>query len=324
MTMMSAGRGLVSYVASNARGVMLSGVVILTLVWLLSATGARASTGDFCTAFPLGPAGTCWGPVDAAIEETEGWDATDNGVGNCNGIGLGANYEWVAQACIGDGTGYDQVYCTSACGKYRGIGFWPFVHDHSAFYSANFTGWAWDGSDVVGSPVTIAAPDRNDRDAFAVLSRPASAADILPTTYSNSLSAGSFVARFGANIGLARAASGLVAGRVWVIPGDGAVCVVADNGVATGAGADGGAACAADSRAASGGLEFTVADIGDDGAVTLTGVVPNGVASVRAQIGDGASEVLPVDDNVYRATLPGDPVAVSFVAADGRLTTAHT
>lgn len=111
----------------------------LLFILMLRAVAALANSGDFCRASYLNPGQTCWSGTGYSVEETEGWDSPGGGVGNCNGVGNSGSGAWYGSACIGDGSGYDAVYCTSACSGINGD---PFVHDHSAFYADYFTGWA--------------------------------------------------------------------------------------------------------------------------------------------------------------------------------------
>ncbi len=131
------------------RCALLAATALVGVVIASTSGSAQASTGDFCHNYPLTPGQTCWGPeVTTALYETEGWDAYDAGVGNCNGIGIGSGNSpssWGGYACSSDGSGYEAIYCTSACDQvYLLGGTYPFVHNHSSVHTSNFTGWAYE------------------------------------------------------------------------------------------------------------------------------------------------------------------------------------
>jgi hypothetical protein len=159
------------------------------------------------------------------------------------------------------------------------------------------------------------AVDATDANTFAVLARPTGAGDAVPSVETQGLTSGSFTSYFGANLLLARRASGFANGGAWVVPGNSAVCLIADpayaNGV-TDASLAGAAACASDSRAASGGLEFTAGSIRDAGVQTIAGLVPNGVDAVTVHLAGGSVISETVHDNVYMGTVVGDVSSVTY------------
>jgi hypothetical protein len=97
---------------------------------------ALAGSGDFCSWAPLSPGQACFGGYHGSFIEVEGWNSDGKGVGSCAGVYNGGV---VGQACVGDGSGYDEVYCTASCNGRAGDGF---VEDHSP-YNSVFTGWGW-------------------------------------------------------------------------------------------------------------------------------------------------------------------------------------
>ena len=108
----------------------------LTTVGLVAAPVAQAGSGNFCTSADLNPGKTCYGgEYHGHFYETEGWNSDGKGVGSC----VGTDYEYVrGENCVNDGSGYDEVYCTSSCNGTIGYGF---VEDNGP-YNSVFTGWA--------------------------------------------------------------------------------------------------------------------------------------------------------------------------------------
>jgi hypothetical protein len=111
-------------------------VAALTGVFLMCAgTDAFAGSGDFCTYYDLNPGAACYGEYHASNSEVEGWNSDAKGVGSCAGV---YNGSVKGEACVGDASGYDEVYCTASCSGKAGD---PFVEDNSP-YNSVFTGWA--------------------------------------------------------------------------------------------------------------------------------------------------------------------------------------
>jgi hypothetical protein len=139
-------KGLRGWCAEHLGRASLIGIACACGLIFGAPASALASGSDFfCYQHYLTSGTTCWGNTYRdAFYETEGWDYDQSGVGNCNGVGVGSSggngtggwYDW---ACIGDGSGVDQVYCT-ACGGWAGYGF---VHDHSSTKNADFNGWEY-------------------------------------------------------------------------------------------------------------------------------------------------------------------------------------
>jgi hypothetical protein len=122
----------------------------------------------------------------------------------------------------------------------------------------------------------------------------------------------------GANPELARSVpaprSALSTGRIWVVPGDDAICLrVLDP-------SDGdGWVCATAADADSGQLIGALRSSPDDtGPAFVHGLVPDGVDEVTVTGPDGSTTTLPVTDNVYATTLPATPATVTFTLSDGQ------
>jgi hypothetical protein len=106
-------------------------------LWLMVAPAAHATvSGDYCQGVFLKPAETCVHEIEHLFIETEGW--SEKGTGNCNGV-MNKSLSVLAEACDGDSSPPDEVYCTS-CKGYTG---WAFIHDHSGSFSDKFTGWLY-------------------------------------------------------------------------------------------------------------------------------------------------------------------------------------
>jgi hypothetical protein len=102
-----------------------------------------------------------------------------------------------------------------------------------------------------------------------------------------------------------------VAPGVWLIPGDGFVCLATmsprGGSVAIG--------CATPAQVEEGLLQ--PAELNADGAGVLTGVMPDGVDSVTLVDLDGSSRDAAVDHNVYRAAIDADIKEVRWTDALG-------
>jgi hypothetical protein len=143
---------------------------------------------------------------------------------------------------------------------------------------------------------------------LGVLRRAQTPADRIPPAIGAGLSEGVLGGGFGANIGLARRASGLTAGAAWVVPGDGSACLVANSA----SDANGGAICAASDRVNAGGLEMQSGTRRAPGVVFVAGVAPDGVSRVTLQLAGGAADVVAVRDNVYMAEVHGAVISTAF------------
>lgn len=134
------------------------------------------------------------------------------------------------------------------------------------------------------------APDSASTAAFGIMRRPRTSADDISSTAIGGLSSAS-----GANITLARRARGFNNGEAWAIPGIGNECLWAESKTAK----NGGAVCDGDATATTGGLMLEASNPSAPNKVFLAGLVPDGVASVTANLVDGSTETLPVSENVY-------------------------
>lgn len=125
--------------AFNLRIVRRIAVVFVTAasaaLLLVGAPASQANVaGDYCQGVFLKPAQTCIHEIEHLFIETEGW--SEKGTANCNGV-MNTSGTVLAQACDGNGTPPDEVYCLS-CNGWVG---WAFIHDHSSTNSDKFTGW---------------------------------------------------------------------------------------------------------------------------------------------------------------------------------------
>lgn len=176
---------------------------------------------------------------------------------------------------------------------------------------------------VAGQPSSgpsglISAPDRVDTEAFAVLRRPRTAEDDVPTTVHVALSASS-----GANIALAQKVQS-PAGTAYVIPGKGTMCLMSGSASEGESGA-GGAGCVPDGAATQGYLEmeerggYALNEAGS--AMTfVSGLVPDGVSQVTVHLSDGGTAVVQVKDNVYMREVRGEVSEVTFTTRSGAMT----
>jgi hypothetical protein len=123
--------------------------------------------------------------------------------------------------------------------------------------------------------------------AFAILRRPATASDALPA----SMLPEQFIRIYGANAALARRVEGLPQGvDAWLVPGNGSLCLVTNDG----------ASCGPDATLIKYGL---AAESGSgSGAQSVTGIVPDGVTSVTITLANGSRQDTTVVDNGYAAT----------------------
>jgi hypothetical protein len=155
----------------------------------------------------------------------------------------------------------------------------------------------------------VTAVDAADLAAFDLLKAPVTAADLPPASATTGLESGSFVGMFGANLNLARRATGFAAGAAWLVPANGALCLLADSTLNS-AGAPvaetpGAAVCASDNRATAGEMELETAGPAAPGMDFAAGAVPDGTTSVVFTLADGTQVPVPVHDNVYMAETHG-------------------
>lgn len=147
------------------------------------------------------------------------------------------------------------------------------------------------------------------------------------------------MAASGANPSLSRRVAAIASGAAWVIPGNGTVCLIADNAQALAMasrqpvsgtasppastrvpGASSVMSCATDSEAAKGWSAGTAGSSESPGVVYTAGIVPDGVSNVTVSVAGGSSMSLPVYENVYAAEVHGWPASVSFTGPAGPVT----
>jgi hypothetical protein len=156
-----------------------------------------------------------------------------------------------------------------------------------------------------GAPRATGA-DALDRRAFAILRRSQLGSDAFPPELHVALSGAS-----GANLALSRRARGIPAGRAWIVPGRGSLCLSVEWPPPGG----GGAACAADRTAVSGRLVLTSGIEGRPRGELLAGVAPDGIPRVRVSLADGTTTVASVHENAYLVELAGQARAVTLLPA---------
>ena len=154
-------------------------------------------------------------------------------------------------------------------------------------------------------------PGSADLAAFGILRREGTSTDAFSPRSPVALSGAS-----GANLALARRAVGFTSGEAWVVPGKGAVCLVAESTT----GPNGGAACGEDSQVTLGRLMQIAHSATAPGMQFVSGLVPDGVGSVSVHLADGTVDVLPVHENVYMGEVHGTVSSVSFSGPNGPVT----
>jgi hypothetical protein len=88
----------------------LAGVVVALVPAVALASGG---SGDYCSNCALGPSPASYMDpgYHSGISDTESWNTPGNGWGSCTGIYQTSVSLWVAGNCIGNGAGYNEVYC---------------------------------------------------------------------------------------------------------------------------------------------------------------------------------------------------------------------
>lgn len=143
----------------------------------------------------------------------------------------------------------------------------------------------------------------------------------------------------GVNPMLSRRAAGFASGGAWVIPGNGVVCLEAENAqglemsskqlapgsttpasIARIPGASGVASCTTDANVADGWSAGTSGGSESPGIIFTAGIVPDGVSTVNVSVTGRGSLSLPVHENVYMAEIHGWPSSVSFKGPAGQVT----
>ena len=158
-----------------------------------------------------------------------------------------------------------------------------------------------------GAP-TVAAVSPEQAARVGELRRAARADDRLPDRWSQAIAGAARHGRsWGANPELARRS----APGVWIVPADGHICVVSNSPTDGSAGFG----CASDADLARGRLAPTEVDANGTGVVT--GIVPDGVASVELVDRDGSTRRAEVEHNTYRAAVDARLKEVRFADAEG-------
>jgi hypothetical protein len=158
---------------------------------------------------------------------------------------------------------------------------------------------------------------------FSVLRRDRTADDELPSRLASDLTRqGHFTGVFGANVDLARHVK-LAAGNIWVIPGNGAICIYATSNLQPSTaepGAPSGGSCEVDSDATQGHLSIESETDELPGKDFVAGLVPDGVSNVVLRLASGKTQTFAVTENVYIALVSGHVNAVQFEGANGPIT----
>lgn len=110
---------------------------------------------------------------------------------------------------------------------------------------------------------------------------------------------------FGQNTAFSRAVA-VPRGTIYVIPGDDAVCL--------GDGINWGHTCVDVPTAIAGDLYLVTLGDPKTPSTTVSGLVPDGVSEVSISLADGTAIAVPVRDNVYDLSLPGDTPPVTGIS----------
>lgn len=161
---------------------------------------------------------------------------------------------------------------------------------------------------VEAAPVQSVEPEQAED--IGQLRRGRTGDDALPPTWREALTEGENAdEHWGANPALARH----TAPGVWIVPGDGYVCVASrtpDDGAL-------GFGCATPEDVDRGLL--APSDVDEHGNGVLTGVLPDGVEEVTLVDLDGSTRTAEVDRNTYRAAIDANLKEVRFRGSDGGL-----
>lgn len=159
-------------------------------------------------------------------------------------------------------------------------------------------------------PMVTAIPE-NQATAFGILRRPQAKTDLLPRDQWRSFRVG-IIGRYGLNPSLMRRARTNV-GNVWVIPGNGMICLALAASPSANSVEVGGWECNTTSSATAG-RTVTWTSSRASGQTIVQGLVPDGVNKVTLTTKNGTSKTVAVADNVYGAALDG---ALAFVRLGG-------
>jgi hypothetical protein len=161
-------------------------------------------------------------------------------------------------------------------------------------------------ADASAAPVRSVEPEQARE--IGELRRSRNSDDALPSQWRNMLADPSRSDdQWGANPSLSRR----TAPGVWIVPGDGYVCVA---NATPGEGALG-FGCATPEDVDRGLL--APSDVDANGNGVLTGVVPDGVGHVTVVNRDGSTRESAVDNNTYRVAIDADLKEVRFTGSDG-------
>ena len=152
----------------------------------------------------------------------------------------------------------------------------------------------------------VAGISKDQAAAFAVLRRPQVAGDQLPEDRWPALEGG-MIGRLGLNPALARRVT-TEAGDVWVIPGNGFICHLDENGMG----------CNSTQVAVAKGLVGWGSARPHEKTI-VSGVVPDGVEQVTLISKRGTTKVAGVHDNVYGALLDGFLTSIRFSGPTGEV-----
>ena len=157
-------------------------------------------------------------------------------------------------------------------------------------------------------PVTTVPEEQAEE--IDALDREQTSGDALPDRWEDELTEGDQADElWGANPELSRR----TAPGVWVMPGDGYVCMA---NTTPGEGALG-FSCATPEDVERGLL--APADVDEHGNGVVTGVLPDGVSEVTVANRDGSERSVPVENNTYRAAVDANLKEVRFKDAHGGL-----
>ena len=155
---------------------------------------------------------------------------------------------------------------------------------------------------------TVAAVEPEQAEEIAELERSERPDDELPPRWESAIEEAAGEGHgWGANPDLARH----TAPGVWIMPGNGYVCIASSSP------GDGSAGfgCASNDDVERGRL--APSDVDENGNGVLTGIVPDGVPSVELVDLDGSTRTAEVEHNTYRATIDANLKEVRFTDADG-------
>jgi len=153
---------------------------------------------------------------------------------------------------------------------------------------------------VIGPPVpVVTSVNPSDAAAIGLLRAPVTANDAVPAAVAAAANVDGITAAYGVNFALARQANGLTDGQAWVVPGDGALCLVVRGDVPGVQDANGSDSCGTAPEAVDGHMATVALSARAPGWLLVAGVVPDGVSDVTMHLAGGARVEVAVHDNVY-------------------------